>query len=199
MDSIKEEIAKRYGQLPANDIDFAFEIYTPDQTDNWKRPTKKQILRPIQLWFNRRIKIQNDVNEFLQGELDRMEREANILQYESEALCIYRESVREHVEAVKEGVNGDGLNSWKGNIYQAQRIASKFLYWQLDEGTRHMVRERFRERYYQLKCASESGKLSEVTADIIIFSDSKEMRKRILSDECCIEAVRIGIEPKEQI
>ena len=140
--SVASAIAMQYGSLSLKDIYFAYEIYTPDQTDNWKRPTKNQILRPVQMWFNRRIKIQNEVKQFSQEESDRMEREVNFLQFESEALCIYRESVREHSEAVEKGVDSNGVNSWKGNIYQAQRIASKFLYWQLDAGKRHIVREK---------------------------------------------------------
>lgn len=197
VESVAGEISKRFGALSISDIKFAYEIYTPEVKENWKRPTKSQIIRPIELWYNKRIKIQNEVRKFVQESKEKIEREENLEKFENEALAVYRESVRQYQEALKQNNElPENINTWKGNIYQAQRIAQKFLYWQLDEGTKHIVLERYRERYYRMKVSAENGKLSSLTADIVVFSDSKEMKKRILSDECCIESVRLGIEPK---
>lgn len=117
------EIIDKYGTLTYPDIEFAFDRYIKQKKEDWKNPTKLDVLNPIKMWWNQKESIKYEFQRFQHEQKEKEERKAKGLEFEYNALKLYNESEFEY--------NGD--------YFQASAIAKKYFGSQLDQETKDQL------------------------------------------------------------
>ena len=113
---------------------------------------------------------------------------------EAKCLCIYHESLRQHLENVNDhGINKDGLNSWQGTQFQAATIAEKFIFHQLNRTEVDVLRAKAKARFNRLLIMYHARNQSD---ELIGFSNTVNCKRRIFSDEIIQRAIQKGLQPK---
>jgi len=155
-------------------------------------------MNPIYQWISCRQKIVVEFESFLIEQKKQAQSIEAQKKFEEEALCIYRESLRQHVENVKaHGMNTDGLRSWLGTVFHANAIAKKYFAGQFEQKEKNFLWDKAKDRFYH-----ENKKMMELikdkkplTNELIGFSSSENHKLRIFSDEMIQRAIQMQLQP----
>jgi len=188
---------EKYPHVTATDIEHAFDRSTYEKKD-WNGLKLSELMTPIYQWIGRRQKIVVEFEEHYNQTIKDSENEKKVAEYEEKALCIYRESLREHMENIEvHDANGEGLRSWLGTPFHANAIAKKYFAHQMDKEEKAFIWEKAKERfYYDNKKVNALVASGEVLQGALLgFTNTEGHKIRIFSDEIIHRALQMKLKP----
>lgn len=114
--------------------------------------------------------------------------------HKQQAITIYRESLRQHKQAVQAGVNPDGTDTWKGTIHHAQKIARDLIAPHIDKGNRELIKQKWLKRLTEFQDEIDRTPIKQRTMEMTLFNPTKLCRERYYSDVMVRRAIQLEIE-----
>lgn len=166
------DIIKKFKNLTVRDIQHAYER-TIIQKDDWKNVTKREVLQPIENWWNQKEKIRL--------EFERFKKEQELKnQIEHEKQLFKEESVQLYQEAIVSG-------EWNGSVFHASIIARQIAE-HIDQETKDQL---WIESKREKKRIEAEAKESDKKLD---FSNLGVTALRIFSGKIVEKGVELKIE-----
>ena len=190
----------KYPHVTSTDIEHAFDRSTYEKKD-WNGLKLSELMNPIYHWIGCRQKIVVDFEQHLKDEVKDNEDERLKGVYEEQSLCVYRESLREHMENIEVfEMNGEGLRSWKGTVFHAKSIAEKYFAHQIDQQEKNVIWAKARERFFKenQKVQALVDQKQPLTQALIGFTNTESHKLRIFSDEIIQRSIQMKLKPIEK-
>lgn len=174
--AVIQEIIEKYGNLCYPDIEFAFDRYVKQKHDDWKNPSKSEIMNPISMWWNQKESIKYEFQKFQKDLRDKEESQAKGIEFEHKSLQLYKESDFE----------------FTGDYFQASAIAKKYFGSQLDQETKDQL---WLEAKKQKKQNDEQAENKDRDMFNLIDPNFGISAERIFCKLVLNKCLELGIEP----
>jgi hypothetical protein len=114
--------------------------------------------------------------------------------HKQKAITIYNKALLDHRELVVNGVNANGTDTWKGSLFDADKIAQELIAPQIKVGDKDFIVKKWKQRMDEYEAMRGKTPLKDRTYEMALFNRTKNCTRRWYSDTMVRRAIQLEIE-----